>query len=64
MGTVAIPQPLLVKGERVIVSVILLRKVLSFSNGCSQFVQNMNAVCILNLIVDFRLLHSHITLKI
>ena len=41
----------------------LLRKMLSFSNGCSQFVQNMNTVRILNLI-DFRLLHSHITFKI
>ena len=32
----------------------LLRNMLSFSNRCSQSVQNMNAVRILSLIVDFR----------
>ena len=52
--------------ERVIVSVVtLLRKMLSFSNGCLQFVQNMSAVCILNLIVNFRLSYTaNITFKI
>ena len=44
--------------------VTLLRKMFSFSNGCLQFVQNMKAVRILNLIVNFRLfLHSQYNLQ-